>query len=378
MLESKINQKNTHAAIAASANPFEFDPFEALDEMGDEMRPRTPFPDREGIPFDAEVLYARRAAENNQPPELSRLETKFGKTIVGFLYRDNRERAHLQCDTDGHKSVLQCEVSFSELLTLPNLREPCKVVPIPDTSQFSVTDDPSKPGYIVTPDEGKCGCRLIFNHEYECRHLKAVRQYQVEHVAAFRSKKPVDDVAPSNGSNSDKLGDLVAKHHPTSLAASECNTDDTPVHCAICARKLTNPESRRVQVGPICREKVGRRGESHLRGDIVSEKLIQASKLYKDPKSQKWVISACIQLDAPVPVTVVKQRDTEFWGQKRHCMLVYLSKDNKVHSIYKVGRELKYKRITALSRDTELDQMAWKEAKKYIDNGGKKPRTILL
>lgn len=440
MLESKVNQKSIHGALDATIDPFtassndrevrlcqvvwrtsarehrqEFGCLEnaiefkdrlaptfkegahivdsktgeVIDDSNDEQRacrsaasltkPNTPLPGSEGIPFDAEILYARKAVDTQTHPELSRIETKFRRKIIGSLYTSKRGKPTLQCDTDGHKSVLECDVSFEALLTLPNLREPCKVTPIPDTTQFVVFDDLSKPGYVVTPEEEMCGCQLIFNHEYECRHLKAVHQYQMEHAVAFRKVKTT--AADIRNEANDIMNDLVAEHHPNSLAAAD-QLNGMPVYCAICARELTNPESRRIQIGPICREKVGMKGEAHLRGNFISKKLVEASRLYKDAKLQNRILQGCLQLDAPIPVEVIPQKDTEYWSLKRSPRLYYLSKDYKAHCLYKVKRKLKYKRLTAQCRDTELDQMAWNAAKNLIEcleaNGGKKPRTICL
>ena len=195
MLAQKVNAKNIHSAINAT-----IDPFEALEQMPDTLEPRTPFPGAAGIPFDAEILYARKATESKTHPEISRLEVKFQKNITGFLYQTKRGNVALQCEDmkDGLKSVLQTGVSFEALLTLPNLREQPKVVPIPDTSQYVVTDDPKKPGYIVSPEKNNCGCQIIFQHDYECRHLKAVREYQAAHTETFQKKTPADFPRPEN------------------------------------------------------------------------------------------------------------------------------------------------------------------------------------
>ena len=190
--------------------------------------------------------------------------------------------------------------------------------------------------------------------------------------------------APQQGNRTapkpvDVMTDMVAKHHPASLAALETNGKQEAVYCVICSRELTNATSRRIQIGPICREKVGMKGEAHLRDNVVSEKLLCAARKYKDAKFQNWILQGSLQLDAPIPKTVIPQKKTEYWGLKRAPSLYYLCKNQKLHCIYKVGKEIRYQRITATSRENELHQMAWHEAKEEsIDNGGKKLVTILL
>ncbi len=89
---------------------------------------------------------------------------------------------------------------------------------------------------------------------------------------------------------------------------------DEQVSCAICSRTLTNPESVRLQVGPICREKIGIEGEAHLHGNIISDELIEASKLYLDETFQKRILRACLTLDAPAPVKVLNWLGKEYFG----------------------------------------------------------------
>lgn len=420
MLESKVNQKSTHAAIAATINPFE-----SLDQMPNTLEPRTPFPGSEGIPFDAEILYARRAAENNRHLEISRIETKFGKTITGFLYRTKRGSVALQCDTDGFKSVLQTGISFEALLTLPNLREPCRVVPIPDTMQF-VAHDGKLASYVVTPDEGKCGCQFIFQHEYECRHLKAVYKYQAE---MFQKKTPSDfplarKALPCTTGNStalekwfngeplgDKLDEMVAKHHPDAICAPKVS------NCKICGRELTDPESIKRGIGPECAQKIGNgkdksdgadggmertggalaaspcasteRSLVGLQHRDVSPELRKASQLWRDKRFQKWIVKGVLTLDAPLPVCVIPQKgmrngETSYWGYSKSPFLYYLDADNNLHCIYMSARKLRHKAVPPCANEldqmalNELDQMALNAARDLIEllanNGGKMPR----
>ncbi|MHC4395641.1 MAG: DUF6011 domain-containing protein [Planctomycetota bacterium] len=373
MNASKVNQKSSHQVA-------EFDPFAALERMpGGKMKPRTPFPGRDGIPFDAEVLYARKAAANNRHPELDRLETKFNKTIIGFLFRDSRGRAHLQCDTEGHKSVLQCDVSFKALLTLPNLRQPCKVKPVPDTTIFEVFDNPQKPqkpGYIVDRVKETCGCQLLFNHSYDCRHLQAVREWTSEHNVEFIQKRPSDYPEVSVATKSeDWLDKLVKKHHPDAVCAPPVVTK-----CSICGRELTDPESIKCGIGPECLQKTNGKAD-----DGVSPELFRASQLWNNERFQKWILKGVLTLGAPLPKTVLTQAtrngETSYWGYSKSPYLYYLAEDDTLHCIYTSVRKLKYKAIPPCAN--ELDAMALRAASNLLEdmkqNGwDKKVRTILI
>lgn len=390
MLAQKVNAKNIHRAAKAT-----IDPFDALDEMGDEMHPRTPFPGAEGIPFDAEILYARRAAESKTHPELNRLEVKFGFIITGYFYRTRRGSVALSCVKDGFTSTMQTGVSFEAFLTLPNLREPSIVKPIPDTTQYVVTDDPKKPGWIVDPDKGTCGCQIIFHHEYECRHSKAVYKYQAENTVSFQKKTPAD--FPEAGTkfekwlNGEPLGDeldeMVTKHHPEAICNGGEKKDKeilTPENieascCSICGRMLTNPLSCRLEIGPECRKKIHTHGEKHLADNALSDELIEASKLWKDEKFQKWVIKGCLTLGASLPVEVVCQKGgNQFWGVKSWPHIYYKDCHGIICVLNYDSRKLKYRAIDLRSMQTPLDQMVQRQVDELAENGGKEVRTILL
>ena len=139
--------------------------------------------------------------------------------------------------------------------------------------------------------------------------------------------------------------------------------DDTPssdeqVSCAICSRTLTNPESVRLQVGPICREKIGIKGEAHLHGNIISDELIQASQLYQDEVLQKRILRACLTLDAPAPVKVLRWLGNEYFGYQNRPILYYVCADGQLNRIDTHRRRLRHVIVTSETAETELDAHA--------------------
>ena len=139
--------------------------------------------------------------------------------------------------------------------------------------------------------------------------------------------------------------------------------DDTPssdeqVSCAICSRTLTNPESVRLQVGPICREKIGIKGEAHLHGNIISDELIQASQLYQDEVLQKRILRACLTLDAPPPVKVLNWLGNEYFGYRNRPILYYFCAAGQLNRIDTSNRKLRHIIVTRDTAETELDAHA--------------------
>ena len=139
--------------------------------------------------------------------------------------------------------------------------------------------------------------------------------------------------------------------------------DDTPssdeqVSCAICSRTLTNPESVRLQVGPICREKIGIKGEAHLHGNIISDELIQASQLYQDEALQKRIIKSCLTLDAPLPTKVLRWLGNEYFGYRNRAILYYVCADGQLNRIDTSKRKLRHCIIPSETAETELDAHA--------------------
>ena len=139
--------------------------------------------------------------------------------------------------------------------------------------------------------------------------------------------------------------------------------DDTPssnenVSCAICSRTLTNPESVRLQVGPICRERIGIEGEAHLHGNIISEELITASELYSDEALRKRIIKACLTLDAPLPAKVLNWLGNEYFGYRNRPILYYFCADRQLNRIDTHRRKLRHVIVTRDTAETELDAHA--------------------
>ena len=139
--------------------------------------------------------------------------------------------------------------------------------------------------------------------------------------------------------------------------------DNTPsseqqVSCAICSRTLTNPESVRLQVGPICREKIGIKGEAHLHGNIISEELLQASELYSDEALRKRIIKACLTLDAPLPVKVLNWLGNEYFGYRNRPILYYFCAAGQLNRIDTSNRKLRHIIVTRDTAETELDAHA--------------------
>ena len=139
--------------------------------------------------------------------------------------------------------------------------------------------------------------------------------------------------------------------------------DNTPsseqqVSCAICSRTLTNPESVRLQVGPICREKIGIKGEAHLHGNIISEELLQASELYSDEALRKRIIKACLTLDAPLPVKVLNWLGNEYFSYRNRPILYYICAAGQLNRLDTHRRKLRHVIVTRDTPETELDAHA--------------------
>ena len=139
--------------------------------------------------------------------------------------------------------------------------------------------------------------------------------------------------------------------------------DNTPsseqqVSCAICSRTLTNPESVRLQVGPICREKIGIKGEAHLHGNIISEELLQASELYSDEALRKRIIKACLTLDAPLPVKVLNWLGNEYFSYRNRPILYYICAAGQLNRLDTHRRKLRHVIVTSETAETELDAHA--------------------
>jgi hypothetical protein len=135
-------------------------------------------------------------------------------------------------------------------------------------------------------------------------------------------------------------------------------SSDEQVSCAICSRTLTNPESVRLQVGPICREKIGIEGEAHLHGNIISDELIEVSKLYSDEAFQKRILRACLTLDAPPPVKVLNWLGNEYFGYRNRPILYYFCAAGQLNRIDTAKRKLRHAIITRDTAETELDAHA--------------------
>jgi hypothetical protein len=186
----------------------------------------------------------------------------------------------------------------------------------------------------------------------------------------------------------DWLENLFAHHEAKKIAARrspapstvEKKTEDVTdvpngdeIHCAICSRQLTNETSRRLQIGPECRKRIGLKGLLYLQDDnIVSAELLEASKLYHEEQFQKWIIRACLTLDAPLPTKVLNWLGNEWFGYRNAPILYYLSADGQLNRIDTYKRKLRYKVINKETAETELDSHAVRIASETNGNGNGK------
>ena len=346
------NAPNAHSVLEAT-----IDPFDALERM-DPMEPRTPFPGAEGIPFDAETLYERRA--NGKNSELSRIETKFKVTIIAIRGR-KRTNGHLQTTclcSDG--SELICDISTEAARTLEPSTDPAWKV---RHSRVRFADKVRNFGYLEQAIE--------FRNKLD----PELKPEIVDIMTGMVIDEEGLDKWNLKAKSGDWLDQLVTKHHPDAA----CTPQTT--NSAICGRKLSDPESIERGIGPECAQKVG----NGKNAKAVSPELRKASQLWRDERLQKWIIKGVLTLGAPIPKVVIPQKgmrngETSYWGYSKSPFLYYLDADDKSHCIYTSARKLRHRQVPPDL--TELDSMAIGEARDLIEllaaNGGKKPRTILL
>ncbi len=139
--------------------------------------------------------------------------------------------------------------------------------------------------------------------------------------------------------------------------------DDTPspaqhVTCCVCNRTLTNPLSVSLEIGPECRKNVHPHSEKHIEGTIISDELVEASKLYQDEAFRKRIIKACLTLDAPPPVKVLRWLGNEYFGYKHRPFLYYVCADGQLNRIDTSKRKLRHAIVTRDTAETELDAHA--------------------
>jgi len=123
---------------------------------------------------------------------------------------------------------------------------------------------------------------------------------------------------------------------------------DELAKCVLCGRILSNPLSVALEIGPECRKNVAAENlitETAESMQVVSE-LKEASKLYHEKKFQKWIVRACLTLGAPLPLKVVYQRKTQYWGYKSRPILYYLCADGELNRVDTYKRKLRYEHIT--------------------------------
>ncbi|MHC4537882.1 MAG: DUF6011 domain-containing protein, partial [Planctomycetota bacterium] len=146
------------------------------------------------------------------------------------------------------------------------------------------------------------------------------------------------------------------------------------IHCSICSRKLTAPESRMLQVGPECRKRLGIKGLAYLQDNtnVISDELIEASKLYSEEQFRKWIIRACLTLDAPLPTKLLRWLGNEWFSYRKSPILYYLSADGQLNRIGTFNRKLRHHLITKETAEGELDSHAIRIAAETNGNGNGK------
>ncbi len=184
---------------------------------------------------------------------------------------------------------------------------------------------------------------------------------------ANETRKPVGESGCGNPDTRDVVSCTTAFIGVGELTDGEVVDE---IHCAICSRQLTNPTSRRLQIGPECRKKLGITGLSYLQDDnVVSAELMEASKLYHEEQFRKWIIRACFTLDAPIPTKVLNWLGNEWFGYRKAPILYYLSADGQLNRIDTFKRKLRHKIITKETAETELDSHAVRIASETNGNG---------
>lgn len=360
-----LNAPNVHKAheVDGHESLAEFDPFEAL-ERSDPMEPKTPFPGADGILFDAEILYARRA--NGKNAELFRIETKFNFSIIAALSRkliDGHLRTTCLC-SDG--SELICDISREAARTLEPTTNPEWE---PRYTQVRFGDKVRNFGYLEQASE--------FAGKLDPELKPVIVDMNTGEVSEAGKRL-----------QSDWLDDLVIKYHPDAI----CNENRTTsavtalapenieeARCTICGRVLTNPLSVSLEIGPECRKNLHTHGEKHLADNILSDELIGASKLWKDEKFQKWVLKGCLTLGASLPAEVVCQEGgNQFWGVKSWPHIYYKDRHGILNVINYDSRKLKYRALDLRSFQNPLDQMVQRRIDELAENGGKEVRPISL
>ena len=160
--------------------------------------------------------------------------------------------------------------------------------------------------------------------------------------------------AETNGNDDDDGGDNTPSSDDEQRA---CDRTRQAV-CCICARTLTNKLSVSRCIGPECFKKVGAQGAQFLQDDEVSDELIEASKLYSDEALQKRILRACLTLDAPAPVKVLRWLGNEYFGYKNRPILYYVCGDGQLNRIDTSKRKLRHVIVTSATSETELDAHA--------------------
>lgn len=322
--------------------------------------------------FDAQAEYVANARTNGRHPEIDRIETKFGIKIVSILAHE-RVNGHIKtmflCDKG---NVLEADVSNEAVRSIENVR----VVTIPETTQAVAYDEGCNLGFIVTPQEGKCGCE-----EENCRHLRAVREAQpltVRPAGKPRIKCLVDlTPKPKRLSNQQKesafdrwVGGEYPVEAPIELALWKSENKDQLAKCCICGRTLTNPLSVALQIGPECRKQITMKGNTFIEDGKVTGALVSASEVYSDEKHRSRVIRACLMFEeCEPPSEILHWRGEEYFGYKRKPFLYYHDIKGILHVLEIRRRTLNHRIISCCTCETELDSHAWRISQEMTAEG---------
>jgi len=83
-----------------------------------------------------------------------------------------------------------------------------------------------------------------------------------------------------------------------------------------------------------------------------------ASRLYHDDAHRKRIIKACLTLDAPLPVKVLRWQGKQYWAYQKSPILYYLDADGQLNRLDTYKRKLRHQLVTKETVGTELDSHA--------------------